>query len=275
MKHVVSAFLLASAILISPGVHSEEATDTDYPIANLAWHGGPGSEQIGSQAIIKTDADLAFLDEANSRKFLELTGNIPEDDLYVLASTASDWWATFTFSPMGYVKDDDEIDADELLESIKSGDEESNEQRKRLGISELYTDGWAVPPHYDSESKRLEWGVRLISEGQPVVNYTVRILGRTGVMNATLVADPETLQADVQSFKASLAGFEFNPGERYAEFREGDRVAEYGLAALVVGGGAAIAAKSGLLAKFWKLIVLGVAGLAGLVKKLFGRKSER
>jgi uncharacterized membrane-anchored protein len=94
-------------------------------------------------------------------------------------------------------------------------------------------------------------------------------------MNATLVADPETLQADVQSFKASLAGFEFNPGERYAEFHEGDRVAEYGLAALVVGGGAAIAAKTGLLAKFWKLIVLGVAGLAGLVKKLLGRKSER
>lgn len=275
MKHVVSAFLLASAILASPCAHSEETADTDNPMANLAWHSGPGSERIGSQAVIKTDADLAFLDEANSRKFLELTGNIPEDDLYVLASTASDWWATFTFSPMGYVKDDDEIDADELLASIKSGDEESNEERKRLGISELYTDGWAVPPHYDSESKRLEWGVRLISEGQPVVNYTVRILGRTGVMNATLVADEETLQADVRSFKASLAGFEFNPGERYAEFREGDRVAEYGLAALVVGGGAAIAAKSGLLAKFWKLILLGVAGLAGISKKLFGRKSER
>ena len=68
--------------------------------------------------------------------------------------------------------------------------------------------------------------MRLLSEGQPVVNYTVRLLGRTGVMNATLVADPQTLQADVQSFKAALAGFEFNPGERYAEFREGDRCVE-------------------------------------------------
>ena len=275
MKHAVSVLLLACAFVVAPAARSEDAANTENPIAKLPWHSGPGSERIGSQAVIKTDAKLAFLDEASSRKFLELTGNIPEDGLYVLASTASDWWATFSFNPMGYVKDDDKIDADELLASIKSGDEASNEERERLGISPLHTDGWAVPPHYDAGSKRLEWGIRLLSEGQPVVNYTVRILGRTGVMNATLVADPETLQADVQSFKASLAGFEFNPGERYAEFHEGDRVAEYGLAALVVGGGAAIAAKTGLLAKFWKLIVLGVAALAGFVKKLFGRKSER
>lgn len=275
MKHLVCVFMLACAVLGAPDVRAEEAATNDNPIASLPWHEGPGNERIGTQATFRTDANLAFLDEASSRKFLELTGNIPEDDLYVLASTSSDWWATFSFNPMGYVKDDEKIDADELLASIKSGDEASNAERERLGIAALYTDGWAVPPHYDSESKRLEWGVRLLSEGQPVVNYTVRLLGRTGVMNATLVADPQTLQADVQSFKAALAGFEFNPGERYAEFREGDRVAEYGLAALVVGGGAAIAAKSGLLAKFWKLIVLGVAGLAGLGKKLLGRKSER
>ena len=275
MKHLVSAILLACAFLAAPAARSQEAADAENPIANLPWHNGPGSERIGSQAQIKTEAEFAFLDEASSRKFLELTGNIPEDDLYVLASTANDWWATFSFEPMGYVKDDDKIDAEELLASIKSGDEASNEERRRLGISELVTDGWAVPPHYDSQSKQLEWGVRLLSEGEPVVNYTVRILGRTGVMNATLVADEETLQADVKSFKASLAGFEFNSGERYAEFREGDRVAEYGLAALIVGGGAAIAAKSGLLAKFWKLIVLGVAGLAGALKKFFERKSAR
>ena len=275
MKYALPAAALFAATLLCQVSFAQDAEEKESPISSLPWHSGPGNERIGSQAMLKTDAKLSFLDEASSRKFLELTGNIPEDGLYVLASSDNNWWATFTFNPMGYVKDDDKIDADELLASIKSGDEDSNEERKRLGIAALYTDGWAVPPHYDSESKRLEWGVRLLSEGQPVVNYTVRILGRTGVMNATLVADPENLQADVKSFKTSLAGFEFNPGERYAEFREGDHVAEYGLAALVVGGGAAIAAKSGLLAKFWKLIVLGVAAVGGFVKKLFTKKSER
>ena len=274
MKFAISAALLALTLLCHASF-AQDQKENENPIAKLPWHSGPGSERIGPQAVLKTDAKLAFLEEASSRKFLELTGNIPEDGLFVLASSDNDWWATFTFNPMGYVKDDDEIDADELLASIKSGDEDSNEERKRLGISPLYTDGWAVPPHYDSETKRLEWGVRLLSEGQPVVNYTVRILGRTGVMNATLVADPEKLEADVKSFKNSLAGFQFNPGERYAEFREGDHVAEYGLAALVVGGGAAIAAKTGLFAKFWKLILLGVAGVAGFVKKLFSRKRDR
>ncbi|HEX7769105.1 MAG TPA: DUF2167 domain-containing protein, partial [Dokdonella sp.] len=86
--------------------------------------------------------------------------------------------------------------------------------------------------------------------------------------------DPETIERDVASFKRSLDGFHFNPGETYAEYREGDRVAEYGLTALVAGGAVAIAAKTGFLAKFWKLIVGGVvAGFAAL-GKLFGRRKS-
>jgi uncharacterized membrane-anchored protein len=61
-------------------------------------------------------------------------------------------------------------------------------------------------------------------------------------------------------------------GERYTEFKQGDHVAEFGLAALVLGGAAAVATKKGLwgaiaafLAAFWKLIAgVTVAALAGL-----------
>lgn len=275
MKNPILAALALISLTLSPLALAQAEDEGSSPIASLPWHVGPAQERVGAEATLKTGEDLAFLDEANSRRFLELTGNIPQDDLYIVASQKEDWWATFAFDPMGFVKDDEKIDADELLASLKSSDEDSNRERKRLGIPALYTDGWAVPPHYDAGSKRLEWGLRLRTEGQPVVNYTVRILGRKGVMNATLVADPETLQADVKSFKASLAGFEFNSGQRYAEFREGDRVAEYGLAALVVGGATAVAAKTGLLAKFWKLIVVGFVALGGVIKRLFGRTGKR
>jgi uncharacterized membrane-anchored protein len=92
------------------------------------------------------------------------------------------------------------------------------------------------------------------------VNYTIRLLGRTGVMNAVLVSSPSSLDNDIKAFKASLGNFSFTQGQRYSEFRAGDKVAEYGLAALIVGGAAAAAAKSGAFKAFGKFIVFGVFG---------------
>lgn len=254
--------------------------DAANAIRSLDWHVGPKTENVASKATLKTDSTLAFLDEGNSKKFLELTGNIPESGNFVLLSTKHNWWATFSFNPLGYVKDDEKIDPDALLQQIKDSDEATNEERKRLGIPPLYTEGWYVPPHYDGESKRLEWGLKLRSEEQIVLNYTIRLLGRTGVMNATLVSIPETLDADVRTFKAALPGFEFNSGERYAEFKQGDRVAEFGLAALIAGGAAAVATKkgfwaviAGFFAAAWKFIAVAAVGLFAWLRSLFKSKS--
>jgi uncharacterized membrane-anchored protein len=257
-------------------VHAEDtsaegAQEPPSEFQSLDWHNGPSTEAIGSKATIDIAEEMAFLDAAGTEKFLRLTGNIPSPNHYVLVSKQGNWWAIFNFDDSGYVKDDEKIDADELLKTLKDSDEAGNEERKRLGISPLYTEGWQVPPHYDTVTKRLEWGLKLRSNEGIVLNYTVRLLGRTGVMNATLVSSPETLDKDVASFKTALAGYEFIGGQRYAEFQPGDKVAEYGLAALVLGGGAAIAAKTGFLAKFWKLIVIAFVGLFAAIGKFFKR----
>jgi uncharacterized membrane-anchored protein len=127
-----------------------------------------------------------------------------------------------------------------------------------------------------SKTRRLEWGTRLIAEdGSVVVNYLVRILGRSGVMNGILVSDPEDLEANIKQFRTALGGYDFVSGERYAEFRQGDRIAEYGLAALVVGGAAAAAASSGAMKGLGKFLGLGAialfAAIGGFFKRLFGR----
>lgn len=246
-------------------------------LQKLAWQRGPGEGAIAGKAKIRIPDGLAFLDERNTRRFLELMGNPPRDGHYMIAPATLDWFAVFSFDPVGYVKDDEKIDADELLESLKKGDAPGNEERKRFGMAPIYTDGWHVPPHYDSGTKRLEWGMRLRDDtGARHVNYTSRLLGRSGVMSAVLVSSPQTLAEDMKSFNAALAGYEFVAGEKYAEFKSGDRIAEYGLAALVVGGAAAAAAKAGLfksLGKFlWVIIGGGLMGAWALLKKLFGRK---
>ena len=70
-------------------------------------------------------------------------------------------------------------------------------------------------------------------------------------------------------FENLLTGYSFLPGNKYAEFRAGDKIAEYGLATLVAGGAAAVALKTGLLAKLWKLIVAALAALAALLKRIW------
>ena len=247
-------------------------------LQKLAWQKGPGEGVIGAKAKMRIPEGYAFLDEKNTRRFLELMGNPPRDNHYMIAPANLDWFAVFSFDPVGYVKDDEKIDAAALLDALKKGDEPGNEERKRLGMPPIYTDGWHVPPHYDAATKRLEWGMRLRDErGGLHVNYTSRLLGRSGVMSAILVSSPQSLNEDMKAFNGALAGYDFVPGEKYAEFKSGDKVAEYGLAALVVGAGAAAAAKMGLLkflGKFWVLILAGVAAAWGAIRKFFGRKES-
>ena len=245
-------------------------------LKKLAWQVGPVDARIADKATIKVPEGHVFLDAANTKRFLQLAGNPPRDGHYLFAPRNLSWFAVFSFDPVGYIKDDEKIDPDDLLKKLKSSDEPANEERKRLGMRALYTDGWQVPPHYDPQTRRLEWGMRLRNEsGQVTINYTSRLLGRSGVMSAVLVADVETLAKDTAQFKSGLAGFDYVAGEKYAEFKSGDKVAEYGLAALVLGGAAAAAAKTGLLKTFGKFIWIALLAVFGFIPALWRKITGR
>jgi len=272
--------LLAVICLVPALAWAQQQEDRKTAIRNLAWQQGPVEAKIGAKATILVPQGYVFLDESNTSRFLQLVGNPPRNGHYLLAPRNLGWFAVFAFDSTGYVKDDEKIDPDALLKSLKESDEAENEERKKLGMEAIYTAGWAVPPHYDERTKRLEWGTRLRSaSGRENVNYTSRLLGRTGVMRAILVADVATLAQDTADFQTALNDFSYVSGEKYAEFKQGDRVAQFGLAALVLGGAAAVATKKGFwtalvafFGAFWKLIAgAAVAGWAGF-KALFKKK---
>jgi uncharacterized membrane-anchored protein len=84
-------------------------------------------------------------------------------------------------------------------------------------------------------------------------------------MGIVLVVAPERLPQTLPVFRKVLADCSYQPGQTYAEYRPGDRVAKYGLGALVVGGTAVDPAKSGMLARAaalftnaWTLIIVAV-----------------
>jgi hypothetical protein len=190
--------------------------------------------------------------------------------------------AQFSYSEDGYVKDDEKIDADGLLASIKDNTEASNKLRHERGWDEMSVVGWQVPPHYDPQTNRLEWAVigKDLTSNASVVNFNTRILGRGGVTSAVLIADPADLSTATDEFKSTLVGFNYVAGQRYAEYKEGDKIAKYGLAALVTGGAAAIAVKTGLwkvivgaVVAGWKFIVAAFVALFGGIMRRFKKNA--
>lgn len=259
------------------GTAQTQPTAAEQELRALTWQVGPAEGRIGNKATIRIPKGYAFLDAENTRRFLELMGNPPADGHYTLVPESMSWFSVFTFDPSGYVKDDEKIDPDALLGMLQKSDGPANQERKRLKLEAIYTEGWEVSPHYDLQTKRLEWGTRLRTDsGARIVNYTSRLLGRSGVMSAVLVSDPQTLSRDMIDFKGTLEGFSYVSGEKYSEFKQGDRMAKYGLTALIVGGAAAAAAKSGFLKGFGKFLWVAVAGVItaiwGGLKRLLGRK---
>jgi uncharacterized membrane-anchored protein len=271
-------FGLRCALVLGWVVASTHAQDAAPPV-QLAWQPGPTTGAVGAHARIEVPPGYVYLGKQDTIRLLELMQNPTSGaELATLspAATNEDWFLFFTFEDVGYVKDDerDELDADALLESIREGTEAANEVRRDNGWSELHITGWERAPTYNASTNNLEWAIRAESEGGPTLNHNIRLLGRRGVMSAELVTSPEHYASAVAAVGTLLSGFSFTEGNGYAEYAPGDKVAEYGLAALVTGGAAAVALKTGLFKKFWKLIVVAVLGLGALLKRVLGRRGK-
>ena len=245
---------------------------------NVKWQRGPSIGELGSTAQVHVPAGYVFAGGNDTRVIMEATQNPPTGrELGFVAPAGENWFAVFEFDDVGYVKDDEKhsLDAEALLQSIKAGTEVGNQERAKRGWPSMTILGWEQPPRYDESTHNLEWAVRGESQGTPLVNYNTRLLGRGGVMEVTLVTDPETLSETLPKFKTMLAGFEFSPGQKYGEFRAGDKLATYGLTGLIVGGGTAVLVKSGAFKWLWKLILPILLAGGALVRKIFsGRKAE-
>jgi uncharacterized membrane-anchored protein len=251
----------------------------------IAWEAGPGPAKIGDQAVLEIPEGYLFAPPEEARKFLELTQNIPSGrELGILTPQKADWFVIFEFSDVGYVKDDEKksLDADAMFKSMKEATDEANEERKRRGWGTMTLVGWKQPPHYDEATHNLEWALEGKDEkGDIVVNHNTRYLGRRGYMSVNLVVDSAQLTGTLPEFRQVMSKFNYIKENDYRSFVKGDKVAEYGLTALIVGGATAAAAKTGLLKGLWKLLLAGwkliaaaLVALGGFIKRLFTRSDE-
>ncbi len=193
------------------------------------------------------------------------------------------WGVIVTYDQDGHVKDDDadSIKYPDLLKDMKESVQSGNDERKRAGYPAMSLIGWAEAPSYDKRNHKLYWAKELSTDGarDNTLNYNIRVLGRNGVLVLNAVAGMSQLGAIKGDMQHVTAFTEFSDGNRYADFdSKTDKVAEYGIAALVAGG---IAAKLGLFGKllgflllFKKVLVLALAGGASAIYKFFGGKRK-
>ena len=256
----------------------------------LNWIEGGQKVDVGNNlAELELGSDFIFLNAEDTKKYLKQGGMEPSGSEIgvVFPKDENQTWAVyFEYEESGYIEDDEkaEIDADALLESYKEGTEEMNKELSPE--NQLFVDKWDVAPFYDSQLHSLSWSLLAHDyQNNGVINYNVRILSREGYISAILVSDPANLQADRIVFNNKiLSQFNLKQGQRYEDFdKKTDKVAEFGLTGLILGGaGLAVAKKAGLLAvlipllkKFGIVLVLAVGAIWGFIRKKIGLKKEQ
>lgn len=246
---------------------------------------------LNQKVNIQVPVNMRFLDASNAQKLLEEGWGNPQDPdvlgMLVPARTSpmsnSGWGVVVTYEEDGHISDKDAstINYSQLLKDMQEASRSSNAERKEAGYPTVDLIGWATPPRYDGLSHKMYWAKEISFDSDPVhtLNYNVRVLGRTGVLNLNAVAGMNQISEVEAAIPEMLDAVSFTPGNRYEDFQAGrDKVAEYGLAALVAGGLGAAASKTGILAVILlflkKFFVFILAGVAALFRAITGRRQQ-
>jgi uncharacterized membrane-anchored protein len=287
MKKLITSifcFLFVSFIANAQKMEDDTSYLSDDEVeASLNYQTGTIELESGN-ATLTVPEGFEFLNKEQSRYVLEdLWGN-PEDSsiLGLLLPKGrgvlnyNSWVFVISFDEMGYVKDDDagDIDYDELLEELQKETREANPEREKLGYQPIEFVGWADAPYYDKDNKVLHWAKELKfgEDSLHTLNYNLRILGRKGLFMLNAVASMNELPEVKAKLDDILLSVKFKEGHQYADYiPDVDNVAAWTIGGLVAGK---ILAKAGLfvlIAKFWKIIALAVAGAGSAIWKYFKR----
>jgi uncharacterized membrane-anchored protein len=265
--------LLSSAVAFADGAPPPSANE---PEANeqFHWQLGPKQLDLGHDVQLALPAGDAFLAMPEADRLLQKQGSFNNQGtlgIVVANDETQRWEVVLDYAESGYVKDDETIDADALHKSLKEGTEAENSQRVAHGFQSLSVGDWSEVPRYDRSTHRLIWGLPVSSPRHTTVNYNTRVLGRRGVVSLNLLSSPETLEAEKANVAALLAATTFKNGARYEDFNsKTDKVAEYGLMGLILGGaGIAAVAKGGIFAGLLKVLIAGGKFIAAGVIALF------
>jgi len=285
---LVAAFVAASCLTSAYAAEPETAVSAPPP---PELHYKTGEVVLPNDvATLHLKPDYRYLDPKETAKLLIAWGNPPDavrDTQGAVVPTAVEpfskggWAVVLSYINDGHVDDSDarKINYTELMDDMKKSTREGNEERKKAGYGTVDLVGWATEPSYDATTHKMYWAKDLDFGGSHSLNYDVRVLGREGVLSMNAVAEMSQLDDIRHDMQSLITQADFNPGQRYEDYNKStDKLAAYGLGALVAGG---VAAKLGFFAKALalivaakKVIIAGVIAAGGWLARLFKGRSK-
>lgn len=262
-----------------PYPRTEEAPAADH--AGLTWIEKPGTyvlKRSGSTITLSAGQALLLGDDAGRKLFL-MNGTESPDAEAVLYDRRDDALVVYEFFGEGFVKDEDwaAIDAGALLKSIRERIRAQNQERAERGVALTTVTGWREPPEYTPSYDVARWAIEFDREGEPAMIARALKLGRYGYEQFTWIGPVEQYSETNNLLDAALAGHDFREGRSYADFKDGDKVAAYGLGALAaraMGAEGGVSASAGsfadavaMLEQNW-IIVVAAIGAIGVIAAL-------
>ncbi|SNT19496.1 Uncharacterized membrane-anchored protein [Noviherbaspirillum humi] len=282
----IALFASASGVAQAAKIDAEAEMKAAVEASRAVAKEGPMDIDLARQATLKLPKGYTYIPQPQADQLLKAMGNGADASrLGIIFLPSGNSFVVPRFIDSGYIKDDEAKDwnADDMLKSLKAGTEKTNKERVARGIAEMEIVGWVQKPTYEKATHRLVWSIeskeKAGKDEAHGANYNTFVLGREGYVSMNLVTGTGTVAQDKPMVESLLANMKFKEGKAYADFNAStDKVAEYGIAALVTG----IAAKklglfaliAAFAAKFVKVIaVAGLALFAGLFS-LFKRKDK-
>lgn len=295
MRFAGFALVLASTLLAPPlaadqGAYPQTEEEIQAAYDALQWRTGAGTHQLpASHAVIQLRAGQALLLGADAERYSWLVSGIefPGTEA-VLTYDSSDAAAEvyYEWRDEGYVDDSDwsDVDGDDLLAQYRDATEASNEERAANGFKPMHVVGWLQPPHYERSTRTVTYALELKDEDANWANAVALRLGRAGYTELTWVGSIDSFRnagGKPALLDEALASHAFEEGYRYADFKEGDKVAAYGVAGLVATalglkfGKGLIAAAIAFLIASKKVVIPVVLVLGAALVKFGGRLFKR
>lgn len=292
---VVLGFLLALAagpLWADQGAYPKSDAELQAAYDALQWRRGTGSYKLpSSHAVIQLPSGEALLLGADAQRYSWLASGTEFPDTEAVLSydsESADSLVYYEWRDEGYVNDSDwkDVDGDELLKQYRDATESSNDERAKNGFAPMHVVGWLEPPHYDQSTRTVTYAMELKDKDSSWANAVALRLGRAGYTEFTWVGSIGLFQNAAGRpalLNEALASHAFEEGYRYQDFKDGDKVAAYGIAGLVATalgvkfGKGLLAALIAFLIAGKKIAIPAVAvfgvGIAKFWRRLFGRRA--
>jgi uncharacterized membrane-anchored protein len=252
----------------------------------MAWTSGPADASLGKLADIKIPKGYRFTDATGAAALLAKMNNpVPQGLVGILAPESGQWWVVLEYKDIGYVKNADkgEMDAAAILKTISNHAKRQNEERSLHGLPLISSVDWKLSPVFNARTYTVEWAVLAQTQTAGVINHTMRLLGRQGVLDATAVEPYQAGQAaaNLVPLQDLMKNTAFKSGQRYTDYQKGDKVSDIGLAGLIAGEDDTAdaekddAAASGKSAGIWGWYVLAGVVAGGGVLLFLGAVQQR